>query len=193
MSDGQGFPTDTRVGHNGPDPTCRASSRMGGRLMGRVGLRLVATLAALMCLVGLAAPAMAAAKSHADTGYHIDLYRTGVFATQYRWTWCVGASSQAMLNIIQGTSDKSLEPARRSSSSTRWRTTASRIQQQGRFGRGRFGRGAQPLRRWLIQPWFFRRTYTQAVHRAAKAIARDGQACGSARHGRPSRVGHVRL
>jgi hypothetical protein len=75
--------------------------------MGRVGLRLVAMLAALTCLAGIAAP-VAAAKSHVDSSYHIDLYRDGVFATQHRWTWCVGASSQMMLNIITGTADHSL-------------------------------------------------------------------------------------
>lgn len=73
--------------------------------MGRVGLRLVAILAALICLTGASAPAIAAARSHSTSGFHLDLYRDGVFVTQYHWTWCVGASSQMMLNIIQNTSN----------------------------------------------------------------------------------------
>lgn len=34
-------------------------------------------------------------------------YRDGAFVTQYTWTWCVGATSQAMLNIINDTSNTS--------------------------------------------------------------------------------------
>ena len=67
-------------------------------------LRLAGLLMGVVALIGVAAPGVAAAKST----FHMDLYRTGVFVTQYRWTWCVGASSQMMLNIIQGTSNKAL-------------------------------------------------------------------------------------
>lgn len=74
--------------------------------MGRVGLRLVAIVAALVCIAGVSAPAVAAT-TRSGSGFHMDLYRSGVFVTQYRWTWCVGASSQMMLNIINGTSNHS--------------------------------------------------------------------------------------
>jgi len=76
--------------------------------VGRIALRLVGLLAALACLSTIVAPGAAFAGSQSKTDFHFDLYRQGVFATQYRWTWCVGASSQAMLNIIQGTSNTSL-------------------------------------------------------------------------------------
>jgi hypothetical protein len=36
-----------------------------------------------------------------------DLYRKGVFSSQRTYTWCVAASIQMMLNIIDGTSDHS--------------------------------------------------------------------------------------
>jgi len=76
--------------------------------MARVALRLVALLTAVLCVSGVGATNVAAAPAQGKTTYHIDLYREGSFATQYRMTWCVGASSQAMLNIIQDTSDTSL-------------------------------------------------------------------------------------
>jgi hypothetical protein len=75
----------------------------GEKIMRRVTLRLVGLLAALVAISGVAAPAVSAA--HVSSDFHFDLYRTGVFVTQYRWTWCVGASSQMMLNIIQDTSN----------------------------------------------------------------------------------------
>jgi hypothetical protein len=77
-------------------------------LMRRVGLRLVAILAALACMTVIAVPGVGASTRNTGSGYHMDLYRNGVFVTQYRWTWCVGASSQMMLNIINGTSNTSL-------------------------------------------------------------------------------------
>src|SRR5512144_1462679 len=84
--------------------TRRAVRRAGrGESMRRVTLRLVALVAALAALSGIAVPSVSAARVQAD--YHLDLYREGVFVTQYRWTWCVGASSQMMLNIINGTSN----------------------------------------------------------------------------------------
>lgn len=77
--------------------------------MGRVTLRLVALVSALLFVLGAAAPALAGTRSQTDWGGKFNLYRDGVFATQYRWTWCVGASSQAMLNMIKGTSNRTLE------------------------------------------------------------------------------------
>jgi hypothetical protein len=76
--------------------------------MRRIAFRLVALVTVLVCLSTVASPAVAASRAHASSGFHMDLYRQGVFATQYRWTWCVGASSQAMLNIILGTSNTSV-------------------------------------------------------------------------------------
>ena len=67
-------------------------------------LRIAGVLLGVIALLGIAAPGVVAAKST----FHMDLYRSGVFVTQYRWTWCVGASSQMMLNIIKGTSNTSL-------------------------------------------------------------------------------------
>ena len=37
----------------------------------------------------------------------INLYRSGVFSTQRRSSWCVGASIQMMRNIVKGESDRS--------------------------------------------------------------------------------------
>src|SRR4051794_14315007 len=73
--------------------------------MGRATLRLVALMAALLCVSGLTTSSVAAASTDTPGSFHYDLYRPGVFVTQYTWTWCVGASSQAMLNIIDGTSN----------------------------------------------------------------------------------------
>jgi hypothetical protein len=73
--------------------------------MSRRPLRLISLLIGLLCLSVVAVPGVAARQS---TDFHYDLYRTGVFVTQYRWTWCVGASSQMMLNIIHGTSNAKL-------------------------------------------------------------------------------------
>jgi hypothetical protein len=36
-----------------------------------------------------------------------DLFRSSAFSTQQRWYWCVPASVQMMLNLINGTSDRS--------------------------------------------------------------------------------------
>ncbi len=66
--------------------------------MGRVALRLVALMTALVLVFG------AAGIAQAGSGWsgRYNLYREGVFVTKYTWTWCVGASAQAMLNIING-------------------------------------------------------------------------------------------
>jgi hypothetical protein len=77
--------------------------------MGRVALRLVALMTALVLVFGVAGAAQA------GTGWsgRYNLYRSGVFVTQYTWTWCVGASAQAMLNIIRGTSNDSYRRQKR--------------------------------------------------------------------------------
>lgn len=77
--------------------------------MARVALRLVALTTALVLVFGVAGAAQA------QTGWsgRYNLYREGVFVTQYTWTWCVGASAQAMLNIINGTSNDSYRRQKR--------------------------------------------------------------------------------
>lgn len=143
--------------------------------MGRVGLRLVAMLAALMCMAGVAAPVVAA-KSHSDAAFHVDLYRLGVFATQHRWTWCVGASSQMMLNIINGTSDSSADGQRTlvryamahdgfPNSNTGGSDAAGWSAALNHFGAGPYS---------VVMSTNFRR----AVRRAAKAIVRTGKPVG---------------
>jgi hypothetical protein len=83
----------------------RAADRRREETLGRVTLRLVALLTALVFVLGAAAPALAGKGAQASWTGTYNLYRRGVFATQYTWTWCVGASSQAMLNIIKDTSN----------------------------------------------------------------------------------------
>jgi short subunit dehydrogenase-like uncharacterized protein len=77
--------------------------------MGRAALRLVALTTALVLVFGVAGAAQA------QTGWsgRYNLYREGVFVTQYTWTWCVGASAQAMLNIINDTSNDRYRRQRR--------------------------------------------------------------------------------
>jgi len=65
--------------------------------------RLIGLLTAIVLSSFVVVPGVAA--STPSTAFHMDLYRPGVFVTQYRWTWCVGASSQMMLNIILGTNN----------------------------------------------------------------------------------------
>ncbi len=66
--------------------------------------------AALLLLAGLVLASFAPVAVHgAQPAYKLNLYRQGVFTTQYTWTWCVGASAQAMLNIINGTENHSRE------------------------------------------------------------------------------------
>lgn len=67
--------------------------------MGRVAPRLVALMTALVLALGVAG----AAQAGSGWSGRYNLYREGVFVTQYTWTWCVGASAQIMLNIINGT------------------------------------------------------------------------------------------
>jgi hypothetical protein len=39
----------------------------------------------------------------------IDMFRASAFSSQQAWTWCVGASTQMMVNLIRGTSDHSYQ------------------------------------------------------------------------------------
>ena len=80
--------------------------------MARV-LRLVALVSVLLLVAGAGNPVAARHAQVAEWSGTYDLYRPGVFVTQYRWTWCVGASSQAMLNIIDGTSNTALKRQRK--------------------------------------------------------------------------------
>ena len=69
--------------------------------MGRVAARLVALMTALVLVFSVAG----AAQAGSGWSGRYNLYREDVFVTQYTWTWCVGASAQAMLNIINGASN----------------------------------------------------------------------------------------
>ncbi len=144
--------------------------------MGRVRLRLVAMLAALMCVAGVAAPAVAAAGPHSNSNFHLDLYRSGVFATQYRWTWCVGASSQAMLNIIGDTSDRSLG---RQKELVKYAMAHDGFPNSNKGGSDAVGFAAA-LNHYgggSYSP-VLSTNFRQAVHRAAKAMAMTGKPVG---------------
>lgn len=66
--------------------------------------RLIGLLIVASFVLGFSAPARAASAPWEGT---FNTYRDGVFVTQYTWTWCVGAGSQAMLNIINNTTNTS--------------------------------------------------------------------------------------
>ncbi len=144
--------------------------------MGRVGLRLVAVMAALLCVAGVAAPVVAAKSNHAGAAFHLDLYREGVFTTQYRWTWCVGASSQAMLNIILGTSDKSLG---RQKELVKYAMAHDGFPNSNKGGSDAVGFAAALNHNGggSYSP-VLSTNFHQAVHRAAKAMAMTGKPVG---------------
>lgn len=115
------MPCDGVTGITAADPFVPPDGVDAEVLMGRAALRLAALLTALACVFGVVAPTVAARRATGRTGtrtataasgFHLDLYRPGIFATQYRWTWCVGASSQAMLNIVRGTTNRSIDRQR---------------------------------------------------------------------------------
>lgn len=58
----------------------------------------------LLVAAFMPAPA-AAANSPASWSGRYDLYRSGAFSSQQTITWCVAASVQMMLNIVEGTRD----------------------------------------------------------------------------------------
>ena len=64
----------------------------------------------LLLLAGSLPASLAPVAVHGAQAYKLNLYSQGVFTTQYTWTWCVGASAQAMLNIINGTENHSRDP-----------------------------------------------------------------------------------
>jgi len=68
---------------------------------------------AVLLTVSHAIPASSVAAGSQQWSGTYNLYRPGVFVTQYTWTWCVGASAQAMLNIINDTSNDSRRRQRR--------------------------------------------------------------------------------
>ncbi|OHA47137.1 MAG: hypothetical protein A3A80_00915 [Candidatus Terrybacteria bacterium RIFCSPLOWO2_01_FULL_44_24] len=45
----------------------------------------------------------------APSVYKLNLYRKGAFVTQKTYKWCVGATTQMMINIIKGTNNKSYD------------------------------------------------------------------------------------
>lgn len=75
--------------------------------MPRPRTRFVALLLVVGLTLGFVVPVAAAPSTQAQQAFSMNLYREGVFVTQYTWTWCVGASAQAMLNIINDTSNDS--------------------------------------------------------------------------------------
>ncbi len=52
-------------------------------------------------------PHASSATAQAQQRFAMNLYEGGSFVTQYTWTWCVGATSQMMLNLIKDTSNRS--------------------------------------------------------------------------------------
>ena len=82
--------------------------------MPRIG---VVLLVVATSLVGIAMPVQGAgsttealpspAGTEGSWSGRYDLYRKGVFSTQQKITWCVAASIQMMLNIMDGTQDHS--------------------------------------------------------------------------------------
>ncbi len=77
--------------------------------MARATARLVALMTALVLVFGVAG----AAQAGSGWSGKYNLFREGVFVTQYTWTWCVGASAQVMLNIINGTENDMYRRQRR--------------------------------------------------------------------------------
>lgn len=53
------------------------------------------------------APGAAPQSIQAPERFKLNLFEQGSFVTQYTWTWCVGATSQMMLNLINDTSNVS--------------------------------------------------------------------------------------
>ena len=76
-------------------------------------LRPLALLSAFVFAAGVATSVAAGPASAAQWSGEYNVYRPGVFVTQYTWTWCVGASSQAMLNIINDTGNHKKRRQRR--------------------------------------------------------------------------------
>ena len=74
--------------------------------------RLLGVIVAAALLLAIA-PVGAARAAPSDWDGTYNTYREGVFVTQYTWTWCVGASAQAMLNIIKDTSNTSRKRQRK--------------------------------------------------------------------------------
>ena len=142
--------------------------------MSRLPLRLIALLVSLLCLYGAAMPGAAAAQT--SDRFHYDLYRKGVFVTQYRWTWCVGASSQMMLNIIRGTSNTTF---------SRQRTLVKYAMEHDGFPNSNTG-GSDAIG-WSHALTHFgggqyapvlSTNFRQAVHRAAKRMRVTGKPVG---------------
>jgi len=145
--------------------------------MARVTLRLVAILTVLLCLSGVATANVTASSPASPKAFHIDLYRQGVFATQYRWTWCVGASSEAMLNIIRGTSITSLA---RQQTLVRYAMHHDGFPDSDTGGSDATG-FASALNHFggggTYHP-VLSTNFRQAVHRAVKALRRTGKPVG---------------
>ncbi len=83
--------------------------------------RWIGVLLVVGLVLGTVAPAAAAPArvertaptAQAQQRYKLNLYESGAFVTQYTWTWCVGATSQMMLNLIKDTSNRTKRRQRR--------------------------------------------------------------------------------
>jgi hypothetical protein len=138
--------------------------------------RLIGVLLALVILLSASlavADDALAAKRWSGT---YNLYRDGVFVTQYTWTWCVGASAQAMLNIIKDTSNTSRRRQKRlvtyaMNNDEHFDSNSGGSDAVG-FARTltRFGGGTYEPR--------VATTYRRAVRRAVKHIRRTGRPAG---------------
>jgi hypothetical protein len=137
--------------------------------------RVACLIATLLFSAHAAAPEAAA--SGGPGGYHFDLYRSGVFVRQYRWTWCVGASSQMMINIVLGTSDARVSSQRTlvqyamNHDRIRWSNTGGSDATGFAAALNNFGGGGTYH---VVTSTNFR----QAVRRAAKSMRLTGKPVG---------------
>lgn len=137
--------------------------------------RLLRILVAAVLVLGVAPVATTqAAPSDWDGTYNT--YREGVFVTQYTWTWCVGASAQAMLNIIKDVSNTTRRKQRKLA---KYAMNNDEILDSNTGGSDavgfaatlrRHGGGAYQARLWP--------TYRKAVRKAVKSVRSTGKPVG---------------
>jgi hypothetical protein len=155
---------------------------------------LVLTLLALVAPPAAAAPArgdaLAASGPTASRGaYSLNLYRDGDFVPQHTGSWCIGASMQTMLNIMDITDDASYETQERFMvlARTRGRSSASIGDQAWRGSRQpseKRGAGSGGWARGLVAMGAGRYeervedTYDGALRAAAEAIRITGRPVG---------------
>jgi hypothetical protein len=134
-----------------------------------------ARFAAVLLLAGLVLGLVAPVATLGAQSYKLNLYSQGVFTTQYTWTWCVGASAQAMLNIIKDTENHS-----RSKQKQLVQYAMNHDEHAGNQGGSDAVGLAATLRHHgggSYSP-VFSTSYRQAVRRAVKAIRATGKPVG---------------